>query len=256
MSWASRAPISDERRCGSMRSEPCSCPDGISTSFTRNPYGDSSLYIRLPGETGAKKTSSSPGTTRSMARCRPSWMQWTSRTKRLSSRRTRDAAKTYERVSFTRQQLAAQLMCLDSGNPVGGGEAPWVSSTCRPESSHTDQALWARWTLCDACIPLYPENDKNVFHRCSGTRLIKPLPVTADTRLLITCISIFFCVSRVSVPIWGKRVICSIVCRMGLILGSSGKTSRPAAESYRSALAQLYQDTGSSYPPCRCSTPR
>ena len=63
---------------------------------------------------------------------------------------------TYELVSFTRQQLAAEMMCLDLGSPIGGGEAPCVWSTCRPALIHTDQALWAQWTLCDACIPLYP----------------------------------------------------------------------------------------------------
>ena len=36
-------------------------PDGISTSFTQNPFGDSSLYIRLTGETGAEEVIKFPG---------------------------------------------------------------------------------------------------------------------------------------------------------------------------------------------------
>ena len=58
----------------------------------------------------------------------------------------------------------------------------------------------------------------------------KPLPLVRKSRRLESArISIFFCESQVSVPIWGSSVALGNSSSRGFTCGSSGNTSRPTA---------------------------
>lgn len=110
--------------------------------------------------------------------------------------------------------------------------------------------------------PLRTPDSHQTVYFCSGTWFKRPLPLRAEMRLSKTSSSIcarqphiprlvvrkepvrptFFCVSLVSVPMWGRMVMCSMFRNLGLISGSLGKTSRPAVASYgMSAWTHLVQ---------------